>query len=192
MKKIVFATSNQHKISEAKAILLPLGYEVISLKELNIELDVKETGTTFQENSMIKAMYIYEKTHLPTIADDSGLEISALHNFPGIFSARFLYDMDYTTKNNYILHMLEDVDNRKARFVCALSYVDDNVSKVFTGYIYGRIADHIIGENGFGYDPIFYVEKYQTTTGNMPTELKNKISHRYKALKKLGAYLSHD
>ena len=192
MKKVVFATGNAHKIEEAKAILLPLGYEIISLKDLNLDLDVKETGKTFSENSMIKAKYIFEKTHLPTIADDSGLEIKALNNFPGIFSARFLYDMDYTTKNNYILHMLEDVDNRKARFVCALSYVDENIEKTFLGYIYGTIAHHIIGEGGFGYDPIFYVEKYGTTTGNMPSELKNKISHRYNALKKLGAFLKND
>lgn len=193
MKKLVFATSNEHKLIEAKSILNKIGYEVISLKEAGItSLDVKETGTTFKDNAIIKARYVYDLVHLPTIADDSGLEISALHNFPGIYSARFLNDLDYHKKNNYLIQMLEDVSNRKARFVCALAYIDEQVEKVFMGYVYGRIAYKIEGENGFGYDPIFYMDKYHTTLGNIPSEEKNKVSHRYNALKKLGAYLKNE
>ena len=192
MKKIVFATSNAHKLVEASQILEPLGYEVISLKDLNLDLDVKETGTSFKENALIKAEYIYDKIHIPVISDDSGIEISALNNFPGIYSARFLYDLDYETKNNYILHMLEDVTNRKARYACALAYVSDTDRKVFMGYVYGRIAYRQEGHNGFGYDPIFYIDKYNTTMAMLPSEVKNKISHRYNALKKLGAFLKND
>ena len=187
MDKIVFATTNTGKIKEIKEILADFDVEVFSMEEMNINTDVEENGTTFEENSLIKARAISKLTGLPALADDSGLEVDYLNGEPGIYSARYLgRDTDYDYKNNYIIDKLKDAkDNeRSARFVCVISLVlPDGREFVKKGVMEGRIGYEIKGENGFGYDPIFYLPEYGKTSAEISGEEKNKISHRGKALR---------
>ncbi|MEG1252760.1 MAG: RdgB/HAM1 family non-canonical purine NTP pyrophosphatase [Erysipelotrichaceae bacterium] len=190
MNKIMIATSNEHKVHEFKEMLTPLGFEVTSLLDLNQPIDIEETGTTFEENALIKARTIHELLKIAVIADDSGLAVDAMDGAPGVYSARFLgRDTSYDIKNRYIIEQCENKE-RGAQFVCAIAYVDDKGhEEVFTGVVDGLIAQTIVGENGFGYDPIFYYEPYHTTFANVSDELKNKVSHRGKAIEKLIAYM---
>ncbi len=187
MDKIVFATTNTGKIKEIKEILADFDVEVFSMEEMNINTDVEENGTTFEENSLIKARAISKLTGLPALADDSGLEVDYLNGEPGIYSARYLgRDTDYDYKNNYIIDKLKDAkDNeRSARFVCVISLVlPDGREFIKKGVMEGRIGYEIKGENGFGYDPIFYLPEYGKTSAEISGEEKNKISHRGKALR---------
>ena len=187
MDKIVFATTNAGKIKEIKEILADFDVEVVSMKEMNITTDVEENGATFEENSLIKARAISKLTGLPALADDSGLEIDYLNGEPGIYSARYLgRDTDYDYKNNYIIDELKDAkdEERSARFVCVISLVlPDGREFVKKGVMEGRIGYEIKGENGFGYDPIFYLPEYGKTSAEISGEEKNKISHRGKALR---------
>ncbi len=187
MKRIIFATSNEGKMKEIRLIMADSGYEVVSLKEAGIRADIEENGTTFEENAVIKASTIAKLTGELAMADDSGLEVDYMDKAPGIYSARFLgEDTSYDIKNNYILDQLKDVpvEQRSARFVCAIALADaegNAVTKRAT--IEGYIGYEIRGENGFGYDPIFMVPEYNKTTAELSIEEKNKISHRAKALK---------
>ncbi|WP_276929117.1 XTP/dITP diphosphatase [Herbinix luporum] len=186
MKKIIFATSNEGKLAEIKKILGDLKVEILSLKEANINVNIEENGTSFEENAIIKAKTICDLTGEIVFADDSGLEVDYLDKAPGIYSARFLGEnTPYSVKNQYIIDKLKDVEenDRSARFVCviACAFPDGNII-TRTGVIEGYIAKKISGINGFGYDPIFYVPEYNCTTADMPLELKNNISHRGKAL----------
>ena len=185
--KIVFATGNEGKLKEIKEILADFSVEVVSMKEMNISTDVEENGTTFEENSLIKARAISKLTGLPALADDSGLEVDYLNGEPGIYSARYLgYDTDYEYKNNYIINKLKEakVNERTARFVCVISLVlPDGREFVKKGVMEGQIGYEIKGENGFGYDPIFYLPKYGKTSAELSSDEKNKISHRGKALR---------
>ena len=186
MKKIIFATSNEGKLAEIKKILGDLKVEILSLKEANINVNIEENGTSFEENAIIKAKTICDLTGEIVFADDSGLEVDYLDKAPGIYSARFLGEnTPYSVKNQYIIDKLKDVEenDRIARFVCviACAFPDGNII-TRTGVIEGYIAKKISGINGFGYDPIFYVPEYNCTTADMPLELKNNISHRGKAL----------
>lgn len=185
MTTIILASNNKDKVKEVKEILK--GYNVISLKDAGIDLDVEENGTTFEENALIKARAVCKLTGQLTMADDSGLEIDYLDKAPGIYSSRFAgEDTSYDIKNRIFLDRLEGVpdEKRTARFVCALAAVfPDGTSNVVRGTIEGQIAHGISGENGFGYDPIFYVPEYKCTTAEMNPELKNKLSHRGKALR---------
>ena len=194
MDKIIFATGNEHKMIEIRAILSDLGVEILSQKEAGIKADVIEDGMTFEENAMIKATEIAkiahempEYAHAVVLADDSGLEIDYLDKAPGIYSARFAgEDTSYDIKNRILLDRLEGVpdEERRARFVCAEAAVfPDGTVKVVRETIEGQIAHEIVGENGFGYDPIFYVPEYGCTTAEMTPELKNELSHRGKALR---------
>lgn len=187
MNKIIFATTNTGKIKEIKEILSDCDVEVISMKEMNITTDVEENGTTFEENSLIKARAISKLTGLPVLADDSGLEVDYLNGEPGIYSARYLgRDTDYDYKNNYIIDKLKEAKDseRSARFVCVISLVlPDGREFVKKGIMEGRIGYEIKGENGFGYDPIFYLPEYGKTSAEISGEEKNKISHRGKALR---------
>ena len=189
MKRIIFATSNEGKMKEIRLIMADSGYEVVSLKEAGISADIVEDGTTFEENAMIKAKTIAELTGEIAMADDSGLEVDYLDKAPGIYSARFLgEDTSYDIKNNYILDKLKDVpqEQRSARFVCAIACVwPDGKSKVCRATIEGVLAKEPAGENGFGYDPIFYVPQYGKTTAELSLEEKNEISHRAKALREM-------
>ena len=186
MDKIVFATTNAGKIKEIKEILSDFDVEVVSMKEMNITADIEENGATFEENSLIKARAVSKLTGLPALADDSGLEVDYLNGEPGIYSARYLgRDTDYDYKNNYIIKKLKDAkdEERSARFVCVISLVlPDGREFVKKGVMEGRIGYEIKGENGFGYDPIFFLPEYGKTSAEISAEEKNKISHRGKAL----------
>ena len=186
MDKIVFATTNEGKVKEIKEILGDFPIEVVSMKEMGITADIEENGTTFEENSLIKARALAKLTGLPALADDSGLEVDYLNGEPGIYSARYLgRDTDYDYKNNYIIDKLSGVkgEERSARFVCVISLVlPDGREFVERGVVEGLIGYEQKGENGFGYDPIFYLPEYGKTSAELPPEKKNKISHRGKAL----------
>lgn len=184
--KIIFATTNEGKMKEIRMILNDLKYDVISLKEAGIQADIIEDGKTFEENAIIKAKAIMEMTGEIVLADDSGLEVDAMDKAPGIYSARFLgEETSYQIKNQYILDKLQNTPqkDRSARFVCVIACAFPNgdiITKRAT--IEGFIANDIIGENGFGYDPIFWVPEFNCTSAQLSPELKNKISHRGKAL----------
>lgn len=185
-QRIVFATSNEGKMKEVREILSELGMEVLSLKDAGIEIDIEENGTTFEENALIKVNAIRELVDCIVLADDSGLEVDYLNKEPGIYSARYMGEnTSYTIKNNKILELLQGVpkEKRTARFVCAIAAALPS-GKVFTtrGTIEGIIGDKIEGENGFGYDPIFYLPEYHCTTAELSMEKKNELSHRGKAL----------
>ncbi len=187
-KKIVFATGNQNKMTEIRMILEDLGMPIYSMNELHIDTDIVEDGISFEENAEIKARAVARLLpHDIVLADDSGLEIDYLDGAPGIYSSRFAgEDTSYDIKNRIFLDKLEGVpeEERTARFVCAIAAVfpDGNVETV-RGTIEGQIAHEIAGENGFGYDPIFYVPEYGCTTAEMDPEKKNALSHRGNALR---------
>ena len=173
------------------AMLKDINIEVLSMKDvLNEEIDIEETGTTFKENALIKASTIAKIVNKPVLADDSGLEVDALDKQPGVYSARFLgHDTSYDIKNQYIIDALKDKD-RTARFVCAMALVIPGQEPIIIEEtMEGLINDKIEGENGFGYDPIFYFPPCKMTSAMMSMEEKNKHSHRAKALKKLYAIL---
>ena len=190
MKKIIFATGNEGKMKEVRMILADLDYEILSLKDAGIHADIVEDGTSFEENASIKAVAISklpEAEGAVVLADDSGLEIDYLNKEPGIYSARYMgEDTSYDIKNKALIDRLEGVpdEKRTARFVCAIaaSFPDGHV-EVRRGTIEGRIGYEQAGENGFGYDPIFYVPEFGCTTAELAPEEKNKVSHRGNALR---------
>lgn len=188
MKRILLATKNMNKLREFKQILFKYDYEVISLSDLNDNDEVEETGTTFRENALIKARYYYNKYQIDTVSDDSGISIDYLNGFPGIYSARFLKQYDYDKKNNILLDIMYDVDNRKAHYTCDIALIMDGKEHVFEGIMNGTIAYETKGTNGFGYDPIFYMSEYHMNVAEMSQELKNEISHRAIALKEMVKY----
>lgn len=187
-KRIIFATGNQDKMKEIHMILADLGIPIYSMKEVGIDIDIVEDGTTFEENAVIKAKAISQI--LPgdiVLADDSGLEIDYLDKAPGIYSARFMgEDTSYDIKNQAFLEKLEGVpdEKRTARFVCAIAAVfPDGTVETVRGTIEGIIGHEIAGEHGFGFDPIFYVPEYGCSTAQMEPDKKNEISHRGNALR---------
>ena len=191
MKQIMLATANAHKAEEFAAMLKPLGYTVKTLLDLKEAIEIEETGTSFEENALIKVRVIHERLGIEVIADDSGLAVNALDGAPGIYSARFMgRDTSYDVKNQYIIDQCKDVKDRGCQFVCAIAYVTaDGREYVFTGVVEGLVAEHIEGEGGFGYDPMFYYPPYKTTLANVSEEQKNKVSHRGRALAKLIAFM---
>lgn len=193
MKKIIIATKNEHKAAEFRKILS--GYEVITQKQAGINIDVDETGETFEENALLKARSIAKISGEIVIADDSGLEVFCLDNRPGVYSARYGgEELDYPSKINLLHSEMKNTgsDDKGARFVAAIALVyPDGEEFVFRGECYGFIADKAAGENGFGYDPVFYIPEYKKTFGELPEEIKNKISHRAKASKKLKEYMEN-
>ena len=187
-EQIILATKNKNKLVEVKAVL-GNDYEVLSMEDIGIDVDVEENGTTFEENATIKAEAICKICGKPVMADDSGLEIDYLDKKPGVLSARFLgHDTSYDIKNAKILEMLEGVpeEKRTARFVCSIAVAfPDRDTVVVRDTIEGIIGYESAGDNGFGYDPIFYVPELKKTTAQLSMEEKNKISHRGKALVKM-------
>ena len=186
MKKIVFATGNAGKMKEIREILADLPVEIYSMKEAGIEADIVEDGKTFEENALIKARTIRDLTGCPVLADDSGLEVDALNGEPGVYSARYMgEDTSYRIKNQSLVERLEGVpvEKRTARFVCviAAAFPDGTVCTT-KGTIEGKIGYEERGENGFGYDPIFYLPDMSRTTAELSPEEKNAVSHRGKAL----------
>lgn len=187
-RKIIFATGNENKMKEIRMILSDLGMPILSMREAGIDVDVVEDGATFEENALIKATEIAKCVeNCIVLADDSGLEIDYLNKEPGIYSARYAGEnTSYDIKNHLLLSRLEGVpdEKRTARFVCAVAAAfPDGTTEVVRGTIEGRIGYEIAGENGFGYDPIFYVPEYGCTTAEMNPEQKNELSHRGNALR---------
>ena len=194
MKKIIFATGNEHKMAEIRMILADLGTEVLSQREAGIQADVVEDGSTFEENALIKAAEIAKiAAGMPQykdaviLADDSGLEIDYLNKEPGIYSARYMgEDTSYDIKNNNLIERLDGVpkEKRTARFVCAIAAVlPDGKELVTRQTMEGYIGWEIAGANGFGYDPIFYLDEYGCSSAELTPQQKNAISHRGKALR---------
>lgn len=189
MKKIVFATGNQDKMREIREIMADVDVEVVSMKEAGIVVDVVEDGTTFEENGLIKARAIAEHTDAIVLADDSGLEIDYLDKAPGVYSARFMgEDTSYVIKNQALIDKLAGVpkEERTARFVCAIAAVlPDKSELVVRETMEGYIGYEAEGENGFGYDPIFYLDEFGCSSAALSREQKNAISHRGKALREV-------
>ncbi|WP_228288127.1 RdgB/HAM1 family non-canonical purine NTP pyrophosphatase [Thermosipho ferrireducens] len=182
--KIYVATTNLHKVEEIRRILhtIDVQLEVVPKKVL-----VEEDGESFFENSIKKAYYYGTILNLPVVADDSGLVIDSLGGFPGVKSARFLEGKSYKEKMLAILEKLKSCSRRNARFVCVATFFDPEQGILLSaeGVIEGRIAEKIMGNNGFGYDPIFIPEGYDITFGEMPSKVKDEISHRSRAVRKL-------
>lgn len=190
MKKIIFATGNQGKMKEIREILASKDVEILSMKEAGITMDIVEDGKTFEENAIIKAKAVAaapEAENAIVLADDSGLEVDYLNKEPGIYSARYMgEDTSYKVKNQNIIDRLEGVpkEKRTARFVCAIAAVLPNKEVITTeGTIEGYIGWQEAGGNGFGYDPIFYIDEYNCSTAELSVEVKNELSHRGKALR---------
>lgn len=188
-QRILFATGNAGKMKEVRMILQDLGIPVLSMKEAGISAEIVEDGTTFEENAAIKAETIRNLTGDIVLADDSGLEIDCLDGAPGIYSARFMgEDTPYTVKNAALLEKLSGVPEAKrtARFVCAIACaLPDGRTLTTRGVMEGIIAQEIRGENGFGYDPIFYLPEFGCTSAEITPEQKNEVSHRGKALRQM-------
>lgn len=197
MKKIIVATGNEGKMKEIRDILRGEDIQFTSLREEQLQdVEIIEDGTTFEENAIIKARAISDLTGQMVLADDSGLEVDYLDKAPGIYSARYMgEDTPYTIKNNHIIEQLQGVegDARSARFVCVIACAfPDGRNITVRGVIEGQIGTEEKGENGFGYDPIFYVPEFGCTTAELPPEEKNRVSHRGKALKAMYEVLKQE
>ncbi len=186
--ELVFATNNKHKTEEVGK-LLQGQYKVLYLTDIGCTVDIPETGITFAENATLKSSYVVENYHLDCFADDSGLEIEALNQEPGIYSARYSGIKDDATNLKLVLQKMEGQRNRKARFRTVVSLFKNNKNYLFEGIINGQIAEKPIGTQGFGYDPIFIPDGYQESFAEMSMEQKNEISHRAIAMRKLIAFL---
>jgi len=180
--KLILASNNKNKLREFREILEPMGFDVISQSEAGANIEVEETGTTFEENAYLKAKAIYDMLHLPVISDDSGLEVDALNGAPGIYSARYAEEGKRCAR---VLSELENVpdDKRTARFRCCICYIDENGNKnIVSGACEGKIGYEKRGTNGFGYDPIFMFG--DRSFAELSADEKNQVSHRSDALRK--------
>ena len=189
--KIVFATNNKHKLEEIKDIL-GKDFEIVSLAEIGCHEDIPETGLTLEENARQKSTYIVEHYNHDCFADDTGLEVDALHGEPGVHSARYAEGTDHDSEANMrkLLSKMSNVKDRTARFRTVISLIINGVEHQFEGRVEGRIATEKHGKEGFGYDPIFIPEGYDKSFAELGEEVKNQISHRARAVKKLAEYLS--
>jgi XTP/dITP diphosphohydrolase len=187
--KIVFATNNLHKLEEIRKISEGQ-LEILSLSDINCHDDIPETGDTLQENALIKARFVKEKYDLDCFADDTGLEVEALNNAPGIYSSRYAGE-DGNSENNMrkLLHDLNSIENRAARFKTVIALILHTEEHFFEGEIAGEIINIKQGTNGFGYDPIFKPNGYDKTFGELSNEIKNRLSHRAIATQKLVSFL---
>lgn len=194
MKKIVFATNNAHKLSEIKGIL-GSEFEIVSLAELGCFDDIPETADTLEGNALQKVQYIHERFGVNCFADDTGLEVEALGGGPGIYTARFGtmngYGDSHDAEANTLclLDKLKESDNRKAQFRTAIALILDNEEYLFEGIVKGEITTEKRGDKGFGYDPVFKPEGYEGTFAELGVDIKNQISHRALAVKKLAEFL---
>lgn len=186
----LIATRNKHKLEEIKRFV-PQEIQILSLNDLDVKIEAPEDGNSFVENAIKKAIFYGNVTRYRTIADDSGLVIDALDGFPGVHSARFMENSSYEQKMLFILEMLKNKQEKRARFVCAAAYYDpvEKIVLCCEKDVEGRISEAIRGTNGFGYDPIFIPDGYQMTFGEMKEE-KHRLSHRYKAFSTLFEKLS--
>lgn len=191
--KLLFATNNPHKLTEAREILKPCGIEVLSLKDAGIGIDVEETGRTFEENALLKAKVAHDITFMDCFADDSGLEVMALNNEPGVRSSRYAGEEGNSEKNiTKLLHRLEGVERREARFVTVICLMWRGKIYYFEGEVRGNIIHKRRGTGGFGYDSIFVPDGFDRTFAEMSMEEKNTISHRKRALMKMKSFLEKE
>ncbi|VAX15012.1 Nucleoside 5-triphosphatase RdgB (dHAPTP, dITP, XTP-specific) [hydrothermal vent metagenome] len=189
--KVLLATSNQGKLREFNHAFENSGISFIALADIENPPEVEETGDTYEENALLKAHALAKHTGMPVVGEDSGIEIDAMPGELGVKSARFAGGRDYKEVNDIILERLKDSANRACRYVCAIAYVDPESGReeVFRKTCEGTIYDRQVGENGFGYDPIFYVPEYEKTMAELPIGVKSLISHRALAIVKLKSIL---
>ena len=191
--KVILASNNAHKLEEIHAILKDFNYELVSMKDAGLDMDIEENGTTFEANSLIKAKAVVDLTNMPAIADDSGLMVDALNGEPGVYSARYAGEPSDSHKNNEkLLKALEHKEDRQAKFVSVITMLfPDGKTIVARGEAFGKIGFEYKGDNGFGYDPLFIDDVSGLTYAELSSEEKNERSHRANALKilkeKLGA-----
>lgn len=188
-RKLVFSTNNEHKLEEVKAILEPY-YQILSLKDIGDDTDIPETGETLEDNALIKANYLWDTYHTNCFADDTGLEVEALNNAPGVYSARYAGEQKSSTDNvAKLLKELEGKENRNAQFRTVIALIIDGKKYVFEGKIKGVITTSARGNSGFGYDPVFQPEGYDKTFAELTFADKNEISHRARAVEQLALFL---
>lgn len=189
MESLIFATNNKHKIEEVKHILHDQ-FKIVSLKEIGFFEDIPETEPTLEGNASLKAWHIFNKYHANCFADDTGLEVEALNGEPGVFSARYAGEgHDFSLNVDKLLRNMAGLNKRTARFRTVISLINNGNEYFFEGIINGTIIEERKGINGFGYDPVFIPEGYNITMAEMPSELKNKISHRAIAMQKMADFL---
>lgn len=187
--KILFATHNQHKLTELQQIVNK-DIHLVSLYDLNYHKEIEESGTTLNENALLKARLISNIFNMNTFADDTGLEIEALNGAPGVYSARFAgEEKDSVNNMNKVLELMNGISNRKAQFRTVIALIIDNKEYLFEGVVKGEILEEPVGNNGFGYDPVFKPSGYSASFAQMDPETKNKISHRGKAVEQLIKFL---
>ncbi len=186
---LVFATNNKHKLYEIRSILGD-SVNLLSLKDISCEEDIPETGNTLEANALQKARYIFEKYNINCFADDTGLEIPALNGEPGVYSARYAGEEKSSAKNmSKVLDKLAGTKDRRAQFRTVIALIINGEEKIFEGIVAGKIIESPRGDQGFGYDPVFVPDGYDLTFAELGNEVKNKISHRAKAVEKLAEYL---
>ena len=190
--QLIFASNNAHKLDEVKAILSPSHVEIKSLNDIGFYEEIEETGLTFHENAALKVTAIYNLKKNDCFADDSGLEVEALNNQPGVFSARYAGEHgNHEANNQKLLKELEGKPNRKACFKTVIALLLHGKIHYFEGRVDGVIAEKLSGNKGFGYDPLFIPDGYDRTFADMPAEIKNSISHRKRALKAMLDFLKN-
>ena len=190
--RLVFATNNKHKLSEMSSILGDK-IELLSLKDINCDVDIPETADTLEGNAILKSEFIYNNYNINCFADDTGLEVEALNGEPGVYSARYAEGESHDSMANMkkLLSKLENVENRNAQFRTVISLILDGKKYVFEGIVKGRISKERKGDKGFGYDPIFIPEGYDKSFAELGEDVKNKISHRARAVEKLIDFLNN-
>ncbi len=192
-KKLVFATNNAHKLKEIRAIL-GNSIEILSLADIHCHADIPETADTLEGNARQKSRYVYEHYGLDCFADDTGLEIESLGGAPGVYSARYADGQGHDSQANMnkLLKEMEEKNNRKAQFRTIISLIEKGEERQFEGIVKGQITKEKRGESGFGYDPIFQPDGYDTTFAELGSDIKNRISHRARAVAALCDYLTKD
>jgi XTP/dITP diphosphohydrolase len=189
MIEICLASNNLHKIEELQGIL-GKAFTVRTLSEIGCDEDIEETGSTFAENSLIKAKYVFDKYGINVLADDSGLEVEALNGRPGVYSARYAGEPSDATANNIkLIDELKGIENRKANFRTVITLILDGQIHTFEGEVFGRIKDTFDGEVGFGYNPVFIPDGYTETFHEMGFEQRSRLNHRGRAMEKVMAFL---
>lgn len=189
--QLVFATNNNNKTLEVRALLAPT-YQILNLTDIGCEVDIPETGDSFAENATLKSSYVVQNYKLDCFADDSGLEVEALNNEPGIYSARYSGARGDYENMMFLLQKMEGVSNRNARFKTVISLIQNGANYLFEGVVYGKLRTVPTGDKGFGYDPIFEPDGYNITFAEMDIDQKNQISHRAIAMKKLIDFLQQN
>ena len=191
MTELIFATKNINKSSELKEILHGTNYKVLDLNDLGFNVEIDESGSTIHDNAKIKAFYLYEKTQKPSLSEDTGLEVDELEGEPGVYSARYAGLQRSDADNvNKLLEKMKQVSDRSAQFRTVIALATSENVFYFEGIVRGKIAESPMGHGGFGYDPVFIPEGYDKTFGELSKEIKNKISHRAKAVEKLIEFLT--